>query len=150
MLVIKGFLILDNENREYSAYSGSGELCPARGPNGSFKSLSLAEPGPSPSHITSASQHISPSQSLRIVTTVFSFWLSFPNPPSLPLTLSLSPMCFPFGQHGSTGQGGQGESQAVARSWLRQPDRACSGFQWAMQTCSNMPLSAAACITSQT
>lgn len=90
MLVIKGFLILDNENREYSAYSGSGELCPARGPNGSFKSLSLAEPGPSPSHITSASQHISPSQSLRIVTTVFSFWLSFPNPPSLPLTLSLS------------------------------------------------------------
>ena len=90
MLVIKGFLILDNENREYSAYSGSGELCPARGPNGSFKSLSLAEPGPTPSHITSASQHISPSQSLRIVTTVFSFWLSFPNPPSLPLTLSLS------------------------------------------------------------
>ena len=42
MLVIKGFLILDNENREYSAYSGSGELCPARGPNGSFKSLTLS------------------------------------------------------------------------------------------------------------
>lgn len=74
----------------------------------------------------------------------FHFVFHSPNPPVSPsLTLSLSPMCFPFGQQGSTGQGGQGESQAVARSWLRQPDRACSGFQWAMQTCSNMQQHAA-------
>ena len=110
MLVINGFLILDNENREYSAYSGSGELCPARGPTSSFKSLSLAEPGPSPSHITSASQHISPSQSLRIVTTVFSFCLSFPKSPCLPLTHSLTlSNVFPFwpaGQHWAGRAGG--------------------------------------------
>ena len=38
-------------------------------------------------------------------------------------THSLSPMCFPFGQQGSTGQGGQGESPSCSRSWLSSDSR---------------------------
>lgn len=65
MLMINGFLILDNENREYSAYSG--ELCPAR----SDWQLQITLPGGwrvrAPRHHTSFSEHISPSHGLRIV-----------------------------------------------------------------------------------
>ena len=63
--MINGFLILDNENREYSAYSG--ELCPAR----SDWQLQITLPGlagPGPRHQTLSPQHISPSHDLRIVS----------------------------------------------------------------------------------
>ena len=154
--MFNGFLILDNENREYSACSG--ELYPARSDWQLQITLPcLAGPGPSPSNIIIWTHFpiLWSQDCLTIVTAVLSRRLSSLNTGSLSLTPSLSHSLtlslsnvFPFWPAGQHWAGGVTKLlPAAVPTQLRQPDRTCSGLQWAMQTCSNMPLPTA-CITS--
>ena len=101
------------------------------GRTGSFKSRSLAGPGagcrPSSSHHTSFPEHIRhslvralshPCHCGVVTLSLTPYTVHLPRQ-----THSLSPMCFPFGQQGSTGQGGQGESPSCSRSWLSSDSR---------------------------
>ena len=125
LLMINGFLILDNENREYSAYSG--ELSPAR-PDGQLQITLPGRAGCRPIIITPHplntflipwSRHCP-----IIVTVVLSPW---PSPPTLSIshqTLSLSHQCVSLlASKAALGSAARGSHQAAPRSLLSSDSR---------------------------